>query len=193
MKKQKMQLIILVVLCVLCIGGYFLIRNAEFKTGEVTDTTETVYITDFAEEDAVEVLVEGENPLHFVKENDTWYFADDKETPVDQDSVNAILQNVDNISTTEEIIESPEDLSAYGLETPHNTATITLSDGATVIIKCGDKNDLVSKSYVQIDGDTNVYLVYSYVATGFEKTAEEFVYVEETETETETILSEETE
>lgn len=184
MKKQKIQLIILIVLCVLCVGGYFLIKNAEFKTEEKTDTTETVYITDFAEEDVVEILVEGDNSLHFVKEDDTWYFADDKETPVDQDSVNAIVQNVNNVSTTEEIIESPENLSDYGLETPHNTAAITLSDGATVIIKCGDKNELVSKSYVQIEGDANVYLVYSYVATGFEKTADEFVYVEE-ETETE--------
>lgn len=181
MKKQKIQLLVLLAVCVLCVGGYFLIHSHDFETKEELPE---VSVTDFNKDDVTELTVSGDNALKLVKGGDSvWTEASIPEEPIQQESVNMLLSEIDNITTSETVIESPEDLSQYGLDEPFRTITATLSDGTTVTIHAGAKSDLLSKYYVKTEGSETVYMVDSYIVEDFAKTPQELIEEETTETE----------
>lgn len=191
MKKQKIQLLVLLAVCVLCVGGYFLIRSHDFETKEELPE---VSVTDFNKDDVTELTVSGDNALKLVKGDDgVWTEASIPEEPIQQESVNMLLSEIDNITTSETVIESPEDLSQYGLDEPFRTITATLSDGTAVTIHAGAKSDLLSKYYVKTEGSETVYMVDSYIVEDFAKTPQELIEEETTETESETETATETE
>ena len=177
MKKQKIQLLVLLAVCVLCVGGYFLIRSHDFETKEELPE---VSVTDFNKDDVTELTVSGDNALKLVKGGDgVWTEASIPEEPIQQESVNMLLSEIDNITTSETVIESPEDLSQYGLDEPFRT----ISDGTDVTIHAGAKSDLLSKYYVKTEGSETVYMVDSYIVEDFAKTPQELIEEETTETE----------
>lgn len=181
MKKQKIQLLVLLAVCVLCVGGYFLIRSHDFETKEELPE---VSVTDFNKDDVTELTVSGDNALKLVKGGDgVWTEASIPEEPIQQESVNMLLSEIDNITTSETVIESPEDLSQYGLDEPFRTITATLSDGTAVTIHAGAKSNLLSKYYVKTEGSETVYMVDSYIVEDFAKTPQELIEEETTETE----------
>ncbi len=177
MKKQNVQLTILAILCLICAGGYFWIRGRDFETQE--EIPETV-VTDFEADEVTGLTVTGDNELDFVRgEDGEWTETSLEGESIDQSSVNMLLSQIGGITTRETVVKSPEDLEQYGLEEPFRTITARLSDGSAVTILAGDESSLLSKYYIQIQGDPDVYLVSSYIVTDFDKTAEEFVEEEE--------------
>ena len=181
MKKQKVQVIVLAVLCLICAGGYFWIRSRDFETEEVIPET---VVTDFEPGDVTELIVTWDNELDFVKAEDgTWTENSLEGKAIDQDSVNMLLSQISSITTQETVVESPEDLAQYGLEEPFRTIEAKFADGTSVTILAGSESPLLSKYYIQVQDDPNVYLISSYIVTDFDKTAEEFVEEETTEEE----------
>lgn len=192
MKKQNIQLIVLLAVCVLCVGGYFLISGHDFETQEALPE---VSVTDFNKDDVTELTVSGDNTLHLVKGDDgIWTETSIPEEMIQQESVNMLLSEIDNITTSETVIEAPEDLSQYGLDEPFRTITATLSDDTAVTICAGAKSDLLSKYYVKTGGSETVYMVDSYIVEDFAKTPQELIEAETTEatSETETVTETET-
>ena len=94
-----------------------------------------------------------------------------------------LLSQISSITTQETVVESPEDLAQYGLEEPFRTIEAKFADGTSVTILAGSESPLLSKYYIQVQDDPNVYLISSYIVTDFDKTAEEFVEEETTEEE----------
>ena len=181
MKKQKIQIMILLVLCIVCVGGYFIIRNHTFETEE---ETVSVDVTNFNKDDVTELILSGDHEVHLVKTDDAWTESSLPDETIKESTVNTLLNEIANITTTETVVEAPEDLSQYGLEEPFRTITAVLSDGTQVVIYAGNKSDLLSEYYINVEGDDNVYLVSSNIVTDFDKDPEDFI--DETETETET-------
>lgn len=182
MKKQKWQFILLAVLLIACIGGYFLIKNAEFSD---KDTAEETVLTDFDKEEVKELVVSGDHELDFVKEDDEWHLASLPDQALSQSSVTYPISQIANIKTDETVLEAVDDLSEYGLDDPLRTIQVTLNDGTVIAYHAGNRNNLLSCYYIQMEGDPNVYLVSDYYVTMFDKEPEDF-FEEETETETET-------
>lgn len=194
MKKQKIQMCVLAAVCVFCVGGYFAVSRHDFETQEELSE---VSVTDFNKDDVTGLTVSGDYELKFVKGDDgVWKEESIPEETIKQESVNMLLSEIDNITTSETVIEAPEDLSQYGLDEPFRTITAELSDGTSVTLCAGAKSDLLSKYYVKTEGGESVYMVDSYIVEDFAKTPEELVE-EETETaaaaEAETGTEEETE
>lgn len=181
MKKQKIQILILLVLCIVCVGGYFIIRNHTFETEE---ETVSVDVTSFNKDDVTELILSGDHEVHLVKTDDIWTESSLPDETIKESTVNTLLNEIANITTTETVVEAPEDLSQYGLEEPFRTITAVLSDGTQVVIYAGNKSDLLSEYYIKVEGDDNVYLVSSNIVTDFDKDPEDFI--DETETETAT-------
>lgn len=181
MKKQKIQILILLVLCIVCVGGYFIIRNHTFETEE---ETVSVDVTNFNKDDVTELILSGDHEVHLVKSDDVWTENSLPDETIKESTVNTLLNEIANITTTETVVEAPEDLSQYGLEEPFRTITAVLSDGTQVVIYAGNKSDLLSEYYIKVEGDDNVYLVSSNIVTDFDKDPEDFI--DETETETAT-------
>lgn len=179
MKKKKVQFIVLAIVCILCIGGYFVLKNMDFTQEE--ETTETV-VTDFSKDEVKELTVTGDHDLHFIKEDDAWTETSIPGETLKESSINYLLTLIDNITTTETVVESPDDLSAYGLKEPVRTIQAVLNDDTVITIHAGGESSLLSKYYIQVEGDPNVYLVSSYIVTEFEKEPDYFIEEEETET-----------
>ena len=64
-------------------------------------------------------------------------------------------------------LDSPEDLSEYGLDSPVLTVRYTASDDKEAEFTVGDTNDAAGGSYLKISGDDAVYLVASDFADTF--------------------------
>ena len=181
MKKQKIQMCILLAVCGLCVGGYFAINRHEF---EIKEELSEVLVTDFNKDDVTGLTVSGDYELKLVKGDDgVWKEESIPEKAIKQESVNMLLSEIDNITTSETVIEAPEDLSQYGLDEPFRTITAELSDGTSVTLCAGAKSDLLSKYYVKTESGESVYMVDSYIVEDFAKMPEELVEEETTGTE----------
>lgn len=181
MKKQKIQMCILLAVCGLCVGGYFAISRHEF---EIKEELSEVSVTDFNKDDVTGLTVSGDYELKLVKGDDgVWREESIPEKAIKQESVNMLLSEIDNITTSETVIEAPEDLSQYGLDEPFRTITAELSDGTSVTLCAGAKSDLLSKYYVKTESGESVYMVDSYIVEDFAKMPEELVEEETTGTE----------
>ena len=181
MKKQKIQMCILLAVCGLCVGGYFAINGHEF---EIKEELSEVLVTDFNKDDVTGLTVSGDYELKLVKGDDgVWKEESIPEKAIKQESVNMLLSEIDNITTSETVIEAPEDLSQYGLDEPFRTITAELSDGTSVTLCAGAKSDLLSKYYVKTESGESVYMVDSYIVEDFAKIPEELVEEETTGTE----------
>ena len=181
MKKQKIQLLILAVVCLLCVGAYFGARY--LGNVEENEETETFTATDFSVSDAIELIVSGDYPLNFTKDNDVWKDAQDRNASISQSMVESLLTQIHHV-TSDTCIENPEDLGQYGLDEPSMTITVTLKNGSSIILNIGDANGMTGDYYLQVEGNTSVYTLSPSVVSAFEKTPEDFI--EETETESET-------
>lgn len=180
MKKQKIRMCILLAVCGLCVGGYFAISRHEF---EIKEELSEVLVTDFNKDDVTGLTVSGDYELKLVKGDDgVWKEESIPEKAIKQESVNMLLSEIDNITTSETVIEAPEDLSQYGLDEPFRTITAELSDGTSVTLCAGAKSDLLSKYYVKTESGESVYMVDTYIVEDFAKTPEELVEEETTET-----------
>ena len=181
MKKQKIQMCILLAVCGLCVGGYFAISRHEF---EIKEELSEVLVTDFNKDEVTGLTVSGDYELKLVKGDDgVWREESIPEKAIKQESVNMLLSEIDNITTSETVIEAPEDLSQYGLDEPFRTITAELSDGTSVTLCAGAKSDLLSKYYVKTESGESVYMVDSYIVEDFAKMPEELVEEETTGTE----------
>ena len=171
---------ILLAVCGLCVGGYFAISRHEF---EIKEELSEVLVTDFNKDDVTGLTVSGDYELKLVKGDDgVWKEESIPEKAIKQESVNMLLSEIDNITTSETVIEAPEDLSQYGLDEPFRTITAELSDGTSVTLCAGAKSDLLSKYYVKTESGESVYMVDTYIVEDFAKTPEELVEEETTET-----------
>lgn len=164
------------------VGGYFIIRNHTFETEE---ETVSVDVTNFNKDDVTELIISGDHEVHLVKTDDAWTENSLPDETIKESTVNTLLNEIANITTTETVVEAPEDLSRYGLDEPFRTITAVLSDGTQVVIYAGNKSDLLSEYYIKVEGDDNVYLVSSNIVTDFDKDPEDFIDETETETATE--------
>ena len=114
MKKQKLHFGILLVVCMLCAAAWFLVRYLDLPESEEEEAVE-VTVTDFKAEDVTALSTGGEYPLNFVKEEGTWYNAEDRSASIQQSMVENLLTYITHI-TSETAIEEPDDLSQYGLD-----------------------------------------------------------------------------
>lgn len=104
-------------------------------------------LTDFTI-DEVEMLAYGD--LVFVKNSGNWILADDIDYPIDQSAVKKMINTLCELQT-DWTITSPEDDSAYGLDAPDITATLTFTDKTTLTVRFGN-------SFTTDDNDTLCYV-----------------------------------
>ena len=97
--------------------------------------------------------------MSFVKEDGTWYMADDREIPLDQTYIDAMENTYASLTATRQIDE-PDALSDYGLDSPAYTVQATDADGNTTTFSVGDAAD--ENYYLTVDSaQAPVYTVTS--------------------------------
>ena len=158
--------------------------SSEWYTGTANAIYQNLRYMEYYNPDYV-LILSGDHEVHLVKTDDAWTESSLPDETIKESTVNTLLNEIANITTTETVVEAPEDLSQYGLEEPFRTITAVLSDGTQVVIYAGNKSDLLSEYYIKVEGDDNVYLVSSNIVTDFDKDPEDFIDETETETATE--------
>ena len=167
MKNRKKALIIAIICLTAAAVLYLLVVKLSQKSEEADSSDDALVISSVDSDQITAISYEKDGKsLSFMKEDGTWYDAEDKSFPVDQDSLTTMTNALGAVSATRKL-DSPEDLSEYGLDSPVLTVRYTASDGKEAEFTVGDTNDAAGGSYLKISGDDAVYLVASDFADTF--------------------------
>lgn len=169
--KNKKGLIAGIVILLILIGVYVGLKVAGPE--EDKEQTEEKEITAFEVkgENISKVSIENDGVLYtFVKEEETWKYAEDENLPLNQAVVSNIISGLTSVKAQRELkdIENPAD---YGLSEPKLKVIITDKDNAETVLNFGDDNEAVSGAYMSVGNNEKIYLVNSTVKTDlqFEK------------------------
>lgn len=77
------------------------------------------------------------NDLGFVQTDGSWTLEDDAAAAIDQNAVNKMAATVLQ-AQTQWTLTTPEEASAYGLDTPDVRVTLTFTDGSSLTVTFGD-------------------------------------------------------
>lgn len=189
MKKNK-QLIIVILLLVVCVGGYFGVKaynaNQEKKEEAKTMTPVNLQVSDIT---SFSYVNEGET-LSFERDGENWIYTGDTSIDLSEDSVEGMLEKACTLTSTNKM--TAENLSDYGFDEPTNVITLNTAND-TIVIKIGMFNNILSQYYIAIGDSTELYLVDSTVATGFDQTIDTLKVIESTTDSAETTDAADTE
>lgn len=163
--KKKKGLIAGIVILLILIGVYVGLKVAGPE--EDKEQTEEKEITAFEVkgENISKVSIENDGVLYtFVKEEETWKYAEDENLPLNQAVVSNIISGLTSVKAQRELkdIENPAD---YGLSEPKLKVMITDKDNAETVLNFGDDNEAVSGAYMSVGNNEKIYLVNSTVKT----------------------------
>lgn len=166
--KKKRGLTAAIIILILLLAVYFILRNSNLGEEEQS-TVETKTVFQVDADDISELTVEqGENQYTFQKEEDTWIYTGEDGFPLDTDELENKAAAITSVTATT-IIENPENLEDYGLDSPSVKISVKTVDGETETLEVGNENTAVSGCYITVNGDnSNVYLVDSLVKTSME-------------------------
>lgn len=165
MKRSAKTLILLVALLV-CVGGYYLL-NQTSETATVTEESGTFDLTIHLAEELTSLAWSRDGvDYHFTKADDTWANANNAAFPVDQTAVQALADDLADLTATRKL-EDVQDLSAYGLEEPAFTVTATWSDGSSTVFAMGDATPFADGYYLTIGQGNVAYTIASSLSTMF--------------------------
>lgn len=181
MLKQKKQMILILALLLVFGGAYAGMRLYNQKQSEKeAEEAEAakIYVTNENQEEIMSFSYQKDGEeLSFVKEGGGWTLEKDRELTLDQSAVEAIAEKLSSVEA-EAYVESPEDLSEYGMDSPQNVITFTTKEGG-VTLTVGMQNPVTSQYYLTKSGDDALYLLGSGFLSSFEKSAEELLAEEE--------------
>lgn len=165
--KNKILGILVAVLAVVCIL-YFVISNAVAnseakKESEAAAESEAnrIWVTNMEDVTRVDLIGDDET-LTFVKEDDVWYYDDDRDFPVNQSTLSS-LASVAGAVEAVRAIETADDLTDYGLDTPVAAVQVADAEGNSVQMYVGDATN--SEYYLKTTDSDTVYTVGSDLLT----------------------------
>ena len=160
MKKNAKTLLILAIVLVVCIGAYIGVSlyNTNAAEKEAVESADIqIYPADFDVPETLSYEADG-TTLSFTREDTTWYYDGDRDFPLKQSSVSYVSSTLQSL-TAVRAFDAPDDLSAYGLDTPSYTVTAADSTGNTLTLLIGIMN--ASNYYAMISGTDEVYTIES--------------------------------
>ena len=169
-KKKGKGLLFAVLILIVLLVLYFVIDLQQKKSDQEAETEETeesslpVSVT---EDEISKVTVKnGDVTMTYVKNDDTWTYEEDPDFPLDESAVNTKMNCLTTL-TVDRVLESPEDLSEYGLDKPQQEVTVLKTDGSTFTLYIGNQNSSNNDFYVKVDDGADVYTMPSSSVNAF--------------------------
>lgn len=160
--KKAVRLLIAAVLLLAVAVVLVLVLNQQKENSEGEIKTEAVSQTKIKDIEAMTYTSEstGGKPVTLVRENDIWYYEEDKEFPLDQDYVTNTMVMTAAQATANQTLDNPSDnLEEYGLTEPAVTIVLKKVSDEEVTMKIGAYNESVEGYYLKVEGDDKIYLV----------------------------------
>lgn len=143
MKKQMRNLCIAAAAFIVLGGAYIALA------GRQSDEEQSVAIGQLADLDATDLTYSNaQGQWHLTKTDDAWTDADDAACPINSDSVQDFVDEIQKM-TADRTLDTPDDDADYGLDDPDYT--IELSDGSETVTVTASVQDTVT--YLK-SGDT---------------------------------------
>ena len=175
--KQHKTMITLLAILIVCVGLYFLMGSIAQREAE-KELEEDILVTNLVDLVTLE-YTDGETTLSFVKEDDAWYVADDKDFALDSSAVETIENVLVDVMAVRQL-EAADELSAYGLEDPAYTITMRDANEKDTILYIGDTSG--DNYYATVDDKSVIYTIGSSVPDALEFDLSTMEVVEEEET-----------
>ena len=187
MRKQQKQFIILCVVLIAFIAIFLGLKEYTKHREEIEaagQEEETVNVTTISIDEITEFSYQYESDtISFVKEEDVWYYKDDRSISIYQSMIETMLSKLEKITAEGRITES-EDISEYGFGDPLNVIELNLGD-TVYTVTIGMKNDITGQYYLMVSDDDTIYLTDSTIYNGFQKSVEDLTEEEDETDETE--------
>lgn len=166
-KRKWLPMILMAVLLAALIICYIIIRSYnEKQEGQQESESEGVQITSVTADEVTGLAVEWNgSKLSFTKEEGTWLYDEDKDFPVNQESMENLISKFESVDAIREL-EDPQELSEYGLEECSEVITLTLQDGEAKTFYVGNQNAITSDYYIYVDSPEKIYTTDTSVITG---------------------------
>ena len=163
LNKKRKTLIALAAALAVLLGAYFAV-TALTRTADSED--ETVLFSCEADDiTGISYTVDGEE-IWLVKDSETWKYATDETFPLDGQKAQALAAAASEVTVTRKL-EPKEEKEAYGLKTPKTKITVSLLNGTSAVFEIGNYNATTDSYYMMMEGDNNLYLTSSDIATKF--------------------------
>ena len=162
MKKYRTMIILLGVFGVL-IGLYFAMQYIN-KAKTENNQDDIIMVTELGNLAAME-YTNGETTMSFTSSEGVWTVTDNSEFNLDSDIVDTIANELSQVQANR-VLEGEDELSAYGLDEPAYTITLTTDAGAEITLYIGNE---VDGNYYATTGDkVVVYVIGSSVVDALE-------------------------
>lgn len=182
MKKKTKRLIIVGVLLVVVIALLFVVMELVKEDEDQDRQVEPVSQTEVLDIEGITYTspsTSGE-AVTLVREDDIWYYEEDKEFPLDQKYVtnNMVLTAAETVAD-KELEGVSGQLSDYGLDKPYVTIILKKITGDEVKMSIGAYNESVEGYYLKIDGRDSLYLVDGQLPFAFDMSVYEIADMED--------------
>ena len=167
-KKKLIGLLTALVVLILLTAAYFCLKNYNKEQEAESETEDTsVAVTSIEESDITGLTyILDKEKLEFKKENNSWYYTEDKIFPVDQYKVKTLLDNFKDIKAVRDLGQL-ENLDDYGLKEPSNTVTVISNNGVETVFYIGNENETTGDYYMYMNNPEHIYTVSSTFANAF--------------------------
>lgn len=157
MKYKRNMLIMVAVLAVLVISYGILNHWSTQKeeTAKKKQEAEVIHVVDADDLTALSYN-NGTNSMSLARDDNGWYDTEDKEIPLNQDTVEGIASAVTGLKAVRQL-DDPDDLADYGLENTTTNVTFTPKDGKESVIHIG--NSTGENYYATVDDAGAVYTI----------------------------------
>jgi type II secretory pathway pseudopilin PulG len=161
---QKRTLVILVVLVALLAAALLAVkaynRRSAQKKADDAATSAAGAVTSQSTGYKALTYNNGSATLSFAKgEDGTWAWSDDKDFPLDNDQITAILETISGLMPQQTITQG-DTLEAYGLDSPAMTLTATADDGTETTFALGNATSDGQSYYLLLNGQSSpVYII----------------------------------
>lgn len=166
-KRKWLPMILMAVLLAALIICYILIKSYnEKQEGQQESESEGIQITSVTADEVTGLAVDWNgSKLSFTKEEGTWLYDEDKDFPVNQESMENLISKFESVDAIREL-EDPQELSEYGLEECSEVITLTLQDGTAKNFYVGNQNAITSDYYIYVDSPEKIYTTDTSIITG---------------------------
>ena len=173
MKRNKKLLIlvgILIAVIVACVAVKKLVPDETAETAGVT-------FSEIKQGDVVALEWKNADETNkFIKNNEGWTLEGDEVFPANE----VILDSMENSVVSAKSARALEDVKAseYGIGENSDTVTVYKKDGTVVKMIFGDVNDITNEYYMQVEGDSNVYMIETAVKDTFDRKRDDLIKME---------------
>ncbi len=159
MKRGILLAVFAVIISGLIVVYLLLINRPEPPPPPLPDANEAVH--NVPDEDVVEIKLQTpKTELFLRRQGERWIVPGQEAADLDHNKILTIVSMVARLWARDEVADSAEDLSIYGLDRGDIVGRVTLKDGTERIITFGDRTPSRNADYVMIDGDPRVFTVW---------------------------------